>query len=97
MRSREPITGQRIAGIVDAEASGWSFLLGGDVAHVESSIFLPESRGYTVETARHRLRAGVNYGFGSSNMFYGVTYLSEEFVGQPEGQLVGSLSVDLRF
>lgn len=97
LRSREPITGQRIAGIVDEEASGWSLLLGGDVAHVESSIFLPESRGYTVETARHRLRAGVNYGFGSSNMFYGVTYLSEEFVGQPEGQLVGSLSLNLRF
>ncbi len=83
MRSRDPITGQRIAGIVDAEASGWSFLIGGDVAHVDSSIFLPESRGYMVEA--------------TSNFFYGVTYMSEEFVGQPEGQLVGSLSLNLRF
>ena len=97
LRSRDPITGQRIAGIVDAEASGWSFLIGGDVAHVDSSIFLPESRGYMVEPTRQRLRLGANYAVGTSNFFYGVTYMSEEFVGQPEGQLVGSLSLNLRF
>lgn len=98
LRTRDPITGQRLAAI-DGEFSdgGWSFLLGADTAYVASSIFLPEDRGYEVEDARHRVRAGVNYGFGGNNVFYGIAYMSEEFVGQAEGQLVGSLSVDIRF
>jgi hypothetical protein len=97
LRARDPITGQRLEGIVGDSDGGWSLLLGADIATVESSVFLPEERGFQVEDDRHRLRAGVNYGFGSSNIFYGVTYLSEEFVGQSEGQMVGSLSVGLRF
>lgn len=97
LRTRDPITGQRLEGIVGANDGGWSFLVGGDTAFVDRSIFLPADRGYLVEDMRHRLRAGVNYGLGSSNLFYGVTWLSEEFVGQPEGQLVGSLSFDLQF
>jgi len=28
---------------------------------------------------------------------YGVTYLSEEYVGQPEGQVVGSIKLNLNF
>lgn len=98
LRVRDPITGQRIAGITNiADEGGWSFLFGADTAYVESSVFLPEDRGFQVEEARHRVRAGANYGFGQSNVFYGVTWLSEEFVGQPEAQLVGSLSIDIRF
>jgi len=97
LRTRDPVTGQRVAGISGSNDGGWSMLLGADIAHVERSIFLPESRGYTVEPTRHRLRAGVNYGFGASNLFYGVTYMSEEFTAQPEGQLVGSLSLVLQF
>ncbi len=97
LRTRDPITGQRIEGIVGETDGGWSFLLGADIAAVEGSVFLPEDRGYQVEDRRHRLRAGVNYGFGESNIFYGVTYLSEEFVGQSEGQMVGSLSLGLHF
>ena len=98
LRTRDPITGQRIAGITNiADEGGWSFLLGADTAWVDSSIFLPEDRGFLAEDQRHRARLGVNYGFGQSNIFYGVTWLSEEFVGQPEGQMIGSLSVDIRF
>ncbi|NKX44151.1 lipid A-modifier LpxR family protein [Roseicyclus persicicus] len=97
LRTRDPITGQRLEGIVGDSDGGWSFLLGADSAWVDSSVFLPADRGYQVEDVRHRVRAGVNYGFGSSNIFYGVTWLSEEFVGQTEGQLVGSLSLGLQF
>jgi hypothetical protein len=97
LRARDPITGQRLEGIVGDTDGGWSFLFGADIAAVESSIFLPEDRGYQVEDRRHRVRAGVNYGFGDSNIFYGVTYLSEEFVGQSEGQMVGSLSLGFQF
>lgn len=97
LRTRDPITGQRIAGVVGADRGGWSFLVGGDVARVERSVFLPESRGYRASATRHRLRAGVNYGFGASNLFYGVTYLSPEFDAQREGQFVGSLSLVVRY
>lgn len=96
--ARDPITGQRIAGITNAaDEGGWSLLLGADTAWVESSVFLPEDRGFRAEEQRHRARLGVNYGFGQSNLFYGVTWASEEFVGQPEGQAIGSLSIDIRF
>ena len=96
--ARDPITGQRIAGITNiADEGGWSLLLGADTAWVDSSIFLPEDRGFQAEEQRHRARLGVNYGFGQSNLFYGVTWASEEFVGQPEGQAIGSLSIDIRF
>lgn len=98
LRARDPITGQRVAGITNiADEGGWSFLLGGDSAYVDSSVFLPEDRGFQVQDTRHRLRAGVNFGIGQTNLFYGVTWLSEEFVGQPEGQFVGSLSLDIRY
>lgn len=97
LRTRDPITGQRIAGIVGDDRGGWSFLLGADATRVQRSVFLPQSRGYAVAPTRYRLRAGVNYGFGASNLFYGITHLSEEFVGQPEGQFVGSLSLVTRF
>lgn len=96
MMVRDPVTGQRVAAIAGGDGGGWSLVLGADIAQVESSIFLP-SNGPAPEDQRHRLRAGVNYALGASNLFYGVTYLSEEFVGQPEGQYVGSLSLMLRF
>ena len=96
-RTRDPVTGQRVEGIDGELSSGWSFLVGGDIAYVDSSVFLPSAAGFEVEETRTRLRAGVNYGFGSSNIFYGVTYMSEEFVGQSEGQLVGSLSIGIDF
>ena len=96
LRTRDPVTGQRISGITDSEG-GWSALLGADIAYVYASEFFPATLGPDFEDTRTRVRAGVNYGFGSSNLFYGVTYLSEEFVGQSEGQLVGSLTLDFRF
>lgn len=71
-------------------------MVGGDVAYIHDSVLLPAS-GPAAEEMRFRLRGGVNYVYGMSNFFYGVTYLSEEFVGQDEGQLVGSMSMMLRF
>jgi hypothetical protein len=98
LRLRDQVSGQRIAALSGSETlGGWSFVLGADTAYVASSVYLPDNRGPDLEELRHRLRAGVNYGLGESNFFYGVTYLSEEFEGQPEGQIVGTLSLDLRF
>ena len=93
LRVRDVVSGQRINGVNALDDQGFSYLVGGDVAFVDSSELLPADRGYEVEDQRYRLRAGVNYGIGETNIFYGMTYLSEEFVGQPEGQVIGSLTV----
>jgi hypothetical protein len=98
LRLRDQVSGQRVAGLNGSETmGGWSFLFGADMAYVASSVYLPDDRGPDLEEHRHRLRAGANFGIGDSNFFYGVTYLSEEFEGQPEGQVVGTISVDIRF
>lgn len=95
---RDSVTGHRVAAINSDEVDGgWSVLFGADLAYVASSVFLPEDDGPAPEELRHRLRAGANYGVGDSNLFYGMSYLSEEFEGQPEGQVVGVVSVDIRF
>ncbi len=93
---RDAVTGQRVIGVPSAEGGGFTFSAGGDVAYVSESVLFPAA-GPDAEEIRYRLRGGVNYAFGPSNFFYGVTYMSEEFEGQPEGQLVGSLSLMLRF
>ncbi len=93
---RDPITGQRVLALPGDGGDGWSFSAGGDLAFVGNSVLLPDA-GPDAEDMRYRVRGGVNYAFGPSNFFYGVTYMSEEFVTQPEGQLVGTMSLMLRF
>ena len=97
LRLRDVTTGQRISAIDNENDHGFSLMLGGDYAWVDSSRYLPADRGYTPEETRYRLRAGVNYAFGYSNIFYGLTYLSEEFVGQSDGQTLGSVTIALEF
>lgn len=93
---REATTGQRITAIPGDSVGGWSFSLGADVAYVSDSVLLPDT-GPAPEETRYRLRGGVARAYGPTDVFYGVTYLSEEFEGQDEGQLVGTLSLMLRF
>jgi hypothetical protein len=98
LRLRDQVSGQRVAALNGGEAlGGWSFLLGADTAYVASSVYLPDNRGPRPRRDAPPPARGVNFGLGDSNFFYGVTYLSEEFEGQPEGQVVGTLSIDLRF
>jgi hypothetical protein len=46
---------------------------------------------------RERLRAGVGWRGERLDAFYGLTYLSPEFEGQDEGQVLGSAHVNFRF
>jgi Uncharacterized protein conserved in bacteria (DUF2219) len=94
---RDETTGQRYRGIQGGEGPGLSFTLGGDIAHVFDSAYLPEGGAVTAADTRTRLRAGVNWQGERASVFYGVTYLGPEFDSQPEGQLVGSLNLNLRF
>ncbi|MDT8856800.1 DUF2219 family protein [Paracoccaceae bacterium Fryx2] len=94
---RDVITGQRVEGIEGADVPGLSFTLGGDVAHVFDSGYLPDGGLATLNDTRTRLRAGVHWQGETSEAFYGVTLLGKEFEEQPDPQLVGSLSLRLRF
>jgi hypothetical protein len=94
---REGVTGHRYRVIRDESAQGFSFLLGADIAHVADSIYLPEDRGVVLTDSRDRLRAGIHWQGGQSSAFYGLTYLGEEFEAQKEGQLVGSININLSF
>lgn len=93
---RDPVTGQRYRVITQPER-GFSFTLGGDIAYVADSIYLPSSRGYALSDHRDRLRAGVHWQGRRTGVFFGMTYLGEEFAAQPEGQVVGALQVNLTF
>jgi hypothetical protein len=96
MMIRDVVTGQRVVGLPGGTIAGWSFAAGADVAYVHDSVLLP-AEGPDAEDVRLRLRGAAHYGFGPADLSYGVTYLSEEFVTQFEGQLVGTISLMLRF
>lgn len=94
---RDVTTGLRYRGVEGARSEGLSLTVGGDLAHVFSSELLPDGGAAVAEDSRYRLRAGVHWQGKRAAIFYGVSYLSREFTGQPEGQLVGALSLNLRF
>lgn len=94
---RDPSTGQLYRGI-SGPGGGLAFTFGADAARVWDSEWLPADRGVTALDTRYRLRAGVHWQLSPEiNFFYGATYLSEEFVGQEEGQLTGSLKLNFSF
>ncbi|MEM6595073.1 MAG: lipid A-modifier LpxR family protein [Pseudomonadota bacterium] len=93
---RDSATGHRYQGLAGGAAQGTSFFLGGDVAYVAESRYL-DSQGVAPRASRSRLRAGVNVGVPGARVFYGITYLSEEFDNQEEGQILGSLDLRFRF
>lgn len=94
---RDVPTGQLYRGISSPEL-GLGYVFGLDFALVGGSVYLPEDFGTTPTDSRTRARAGVHWQFGEEqSMFYGLTWLSEEYVGQPEGQMVGSLKLNFNF
>lgn len=93
---RESVTGQRYRAIYDS-APGYSVTLGGDIAYVASSVYLPEDRGYELTSHRDRARVGLHWQGENASAFYGFTYLGQEFTGQGEGQVTGSVRLKLRF
>ncbi len=93
---RDVTTGQRYRGVEGSRDAGMSLTLGGDLAQVLDSALLPTG-GVQAEDRRYRLRAGLHWQGRRTGIFYGVSYLSPEFTSQPEGQVVGALSLNLRF
>ncbi|MWD26702.1 DUF2219 family protein [Aquicoccus sp. SCR17] len=93
---RDAVTGQRYPSIKRDQPRP-SFIMGADLAHVGHSVLLPESRGLELTDARLRVRSGVHWQSRWGRFFYGLTWLGREFEAQPEGQIVGSLRLDLDF
>ncbi len=93
---RDVTTGHRYR-INRGQHTGFSAVIGGDIAYVEYSDYLPESDGYVLTDTRSRVRAGVHWQGEKSAIFYGLTWLSEEFEAQPESQIVGSIRLDIKF
>ncbi|MDT8327570.1 MAG: DUF2219 family protein [Roseovarius sp.] len=94
---REPTTGQRYR-VVRQDVPGVAFVLGGDIAYVDQSDYLPARSGITVKEDRIRLRGGAHWeGPRGGSLFYGVTWLGEEFDQQDSAQVVGSVQFRLRF
>ncbi len=94
---RDQVTGQRYTGVRGEAGQGFSFTLGGDVARVFDSAYLPDGGAVTSSDSRARIRAGVNWRGEKSEVFYGVTHLGPEFDEQSSGQTVGSLRLHIRF
>ena len=95
---RTPTSGQRLSAVEDAPYSGVSVLLGADVAYVDNSIYIASNAPVQLEDYRARARAGLHWrSQAGTAVFYGVTWLSEEFNTQPEGQVVGSLQLRVKF
>ncbi len=94
---RDGVTGQRYRAVAGNLDSGLSFTIGGDVARVFSSVYLPDGGAAVASDSRTRLRAGVQWQGHVASVFYGATYLSREFKGQDGGQVVGSLNINVRF
>ena len=94
---RDASSGQRFRAIDGSPGTGVSFVLGGDVTQVFASKLLPNGDDATLSDIRARLRAGVHWQGEKASIFYGLSYLGREFEQQPEGQVLGSLSLNLKF
>ena len=94
---RDDTTGQRYRAVAGDLATGYSFILGGDLAMVWNSALLPDGGAAVMSGTRDRLRLGMQWQGETNAIFYGLTYLGPEFESQPEGQVVGSLNIQLQF
>lgn len=92
---RDQVTGQRYQ-VIGGEQDGLGFSFGGDISHVASSAFFHGSSP-SMLNRRLRFRTGLHWGQQTKQGFAGLTWLSKEFDGQPEGQILGSVRVILKF
>lgn len=94
---RDPVSGHRYR-VVRGDHAGTSFVFGGDIAYVDDSDYLPGNGPVTLREDRSRLRAGLHWeNRKGAALFYGLTWLGEEFEEQRESQFLGSVQFRLRF
>ncbi|MGD1923694.1 MAG: lipid A-modifier LpxR family protein [Paracoccaceae bacterium] len=101
--NREPAIGALLPG--GSQQRGgfhWALWIGGDVGYIASDVFL--DGGFTADgpdVAREelttRFRAGLMLEYDPFAIVYSINWLSPEFDLQPEGQLIGAVSLKYRF
>lgn len=94
---RDPVSGHRLRSVEAVPGRGISVVMGADVARVVSSAYLPTALGPGPEPYRARARIGLAWQGQRAEVFTGMTWLGREFRGQPEGQLLGTVGLRLRF
>ncbi|PZQ96187.1 MAG: DUF2219 domain-containing protein [Cereibacter sphaeroides] len=94
---RDNVSGQLYRGVAGSRMRGVSGIIGADYAYIFDSEYLPSGAGADFKTERVRVRAGAYMQWERVGVFYGATWLSKEFDGQPESQIVGSLRIDIGF
>lgn len=94
---RDSTTGQRYRGTGISGADGFSLTMGADLAEVYDSQFFLSTDPITPKDSRARARVGLHWQGGQNEVFYGLTWLGEEFEEQPEGQVLGAINLRLRF
>lgn len=97
LKIRDVTTGQRYPAIACRDAPPLVASMGLDVARVFDSHYLPSDIGPSFSSTRYRVRFGIHRTGRLGSVFFGLTWLGEEFRGQPGGQLVGSISANIRF
>lgn len=94
--ARDYSTGQLYQTLPEVTRNGFSFVVGADAAKVISSTWLPAS-DYTLTPFWYRARAGVHWQGDIVGLFYGATWTGREFTAQPEGQVLGSVEIQISF
>ncbi|WP_158547425.1 lipid A-modifier LpxR family protein [Rhodovulum sp. 12E13] len=83
---------------VRGPATGFGWSAGLDIAAMGASAYLPGDDGRPgPEDTRARARVGAMWAGERWSVFAGTSYLTEEFEGQDEGQIVGALAITFGF
>lgn len=94
---RDSVTGHRYR-TIEQPFAGFSWVMGADIAKVSDSELISSERGVKLTDARARVRAGLHWQSDKgSSVFYGLTWLDQEFTAQREEQIVGSVRLNLKF
>ena len=94
---RDVTTGHLVPATRSWRDPGFSFVMGADIAHMFDSQLFSSGSLARLETYRYRFRIGVDSNSANLKTFFGLTYLSEEFDQQLEGQTVGSITATFNF
>lgn len=95
---RAPVSGHRFSVIEGGPYQGLSMMLGADLAHVANSEFFPSRGTVRHKETRARARAGMHWrSHAGTSVFYGLTWLDQEYASQHEDQFVGSLQLRVKF
>lgn len=92
---RDSVTGQQTR-VIEADQTGIALIACAGWVRVGNGVCLPEGQPAARQEDRTRAGFGVHWQPAADlSILYGATWRSPEFQGRPEGQVVGSLKLDI--